>query len=131
MSCREEGGFPSKYATPFQPRVLMVRTFIHLAHFLSVKVALSPSQASLDEIVILQEKKLGGIPNLQKQLSIILVQCNGRQEANGRSTTVDGRQIKMPNILAFSSKNGQRLIALLEGILDKKYLHVGFLEHTV
>ena len=97
----------------------MVRTFIHLAHFLSVKVALYPSQASLDEIVILQEKKLGGIPNLQKQLSIILVQCNGQQEANGRSTTVDGRQIKMPNILAFSSKNGQRLIALLEGILEK------------
>ena len=54
----------------------------------------------------------------QKQLSIILVQCNGRQEANGRSTTVAGRQIKMPNILAFSSKNGQRLIALLEGILE-------------
>ena len=60
------------------------------------------------------------ISNLQKQLFIILVQCNGQQEANGRSTTVAGRQIKMPNILAFSSKNGQRLIALLEEILEKK-----------
>ena len=61
------------------------------------------------------------ISNLQKQLFIILVQCNGQQEANGRSTTVAGRKIKMPNILALSSKNGQRLIALLEGILEKKY----------
>ena len=32
---------------------------------------------------------------------------------------VGGRQIRMPNILAFSSKNGHRLIALHEGILEK------------